>query len=251
MTITMNNEQFDMLLRSLSNLSDDYNDVEIREGIIRARSISRTMICDIDLRPIIGETTLPLLLLKQKLELLKCFKNSNEVNLDFIDNGENFRFNDDLTSLTFRNISDPQNWVDNKHMTEQELQSVTGIDEDDVLLTTSVDQVTSNRIKTIASVFNVEKIQFDFHENAADMFCKGQEQSAKFLKDIPTEQELDAETNISVSPFNIDHDDDIRINLYKVITQQNKEWVLTKVETSIGDVNIIIYVSKSALNSKE
>lgn len=250
MSITMNNEQFDVFLRSLSNLIDGYTDVDIREGIIRSRNFSRNMICEVDLRPILGEIHLPLLLLKQKLELLKCFKNSNEVNLDFVNDGNYFRFSDDLTSLTFKYITD-ENFIDNKHMDEQELQSITGINEDEVILSTSVDQVTSNRIRTISNVFNVEKIQFEFKSNTADMICKGTEQSAKFLKDIPIEQELEAETNISVSPFNIDHDDDISINLYKVITQQNKEWVITKTKTSVGDVSLTTYVARSTLVHRE
>lgn len=248
MSITMDNEQFDVFTRALTNLVDGFNDVDIREGIVRSRSTDRTITAEIDLTPILGETTLPLLLLKQKMDLLKCFRDSQEIKLSFNDNGDWFSFSDDLTELTFRYITNSE-YIDNKFMTEQELQNTIGINEDDLLLSTSIDETVSNRIKTISSVFNVDSLQVNFNDEEANISLKGTEQSAMFYRSIPVEQPMNAKANVIITPFVIDHDGEVAFKMYKV-SGQKQNISINKSETTIGDVNITIY-SRSGLVQSE
>ena len=64
-TINIDKDQFAEILRCLSLLKDECNDVDIRGGMIRQRSNEKISVFEIDLSPIISDIDLAITDLKR------------------------------------------------------------------------------------------------------------------------------------------------------------------------------------------
>lgn len=243
--VSLESNKFGELLRCLSLLKDICNDVDIRNGIIRQRTTDHSSIFEINLQSLIGSVDIPLVILKQKLDLLKTFTD-HEVIINISDSA--VTFSDEYSSLK---LSSPKlDYMDNKFITESELSNVLIIDEENLLLSANIQKYISDRIRVITQVFNVRNVSVDFNGDIATLSSKtnSKDQSAKFMSGISVEKKFEAETctNVVVDPFIIDCDSDIQFKMY----MSTDNVCFSKFSTFISDVDINIY-TRSLIDNKE
>lgn len=242
--ISLSASSFETFLRCISLLQDVCNDVDIHDGIIRQRSNDRSTIFEIDLTTIIEDCTFPMLQIKNKLPLLKLLR-GNDVQINLVD-GEYFEFSDDFSKFNFK--IPVTEYIDNRFMNEDELNSLFQLFNDDIILSTNISTTVSNRIKVVKDVYNTNNIFVEFDGNNASLFSKSDsnDQVATFINDIMTEREINASSPLVSIPFTIDHDGDIVLEMYN----NEGNISINKFSTSIESVDITLY-SRSELINEE
>lgn len=250
--IELDAEDFNSLLRCLMNLKDHCNDVDIRNGFVRQRSNDVTSVFEFDLTSIIGDINLPISDLKQKLDLLKIFA-GQDVEVE-VEEGEDesssfFTISDEMSSIKF--MFPTLQFMDNKFMTNQELESIFILDDEDLFLSTEMTKVITDRIRVISENFNIKAIQVKFERDKASVVCSTQskDQFATFTQDVPITIDFEENhlSNLGTVPFCIDHDTPLTFKMFKVPDQDIS---YNKFETELGSVEIKIY-SRSSLVSDE
>ncbi len=241
--VSLSPSQFSEFLRCLSLLKDICNDVDIREGIIRQRTNNHSCIFEIDLKSIVTDIDMPISNLKQKLELLKCFENQ-EVNIK--SDGTKFSFFDQFSVIEI--VSPMLQLMDNKFVSQDEFDKLFSLEENNIILDCQIEKLISDRIRVISQVFNVNSLQVTFSNNSANISVSSQskDQFAMFLSNIPSNIDVTKNCNLIVTPFIIDHDGDIRFEMFN--TKDNL--VDNKFSTSIGDISVNVF-SKTRLTDNE
>jgi hypothetical protein len=243
-TVSLSGEKYDELIRCISLVREECNDLDIRDGMIRQRTNDISAVFELDLSPLIPGLNLPLTNLKQKIDLLKCFAEREvEITVDERD----FSFTDEYSTLRF----DTPNleFMDNKFMPDEEMDSVFTVDESDLLLTCSIEKVISERMKIITAGFNVNNIQVVFNGTDASITTRSQskDQHAKLVSGIFADREINAVTNIVAIPFVIDHDGDMTFKMYNI--QDNV--CMNMISTAISDIDINVYCRSNLVNPEE
>jgi hypothetical protein len=237
-TVNLSAERYDEFLRCISLLKEDFDDVDIRDGVIRQRTNDNSAVFEMDLNPIIPDLSMPLTNLKQKIELLKCFSEQeveitvNERDYSFADRYSSFRFS--TPNLEFMN---------NKFMPDEEANSILIADESDCILNCSIEKVISDRIRIITSNFNVNNIRVIFEDDQASITTEAQskDQYANLVSGILSNRSMNNVTNIVSIPFTIDHDGDMSFSMYNI--QENI--CLNRISTAISDIDINVYCRSS------
>jgi hypothetical protein len=249
--ISLEAEKYNDLVRCLTNLKEVSNDVSINNGIIRQRTNGNIAIFEIDISSIVSNINITMTDLKQKLELLKTFQ-GQDVDIEVeeatgTDHGY-FIFSDQFSSIKI--LAPTPEFVDNKFMTEEELGSIFNFSEDDLLLEYDIPQLITDRVSTITQNFNVEVIKVVFEGETASLVTTTQakDQIAKFVSGIETNSIINNHiSNLSVIPFNIDHDTDVEFMMYKDPNHNN---ALNRFSTTLGEIAINIY-SRSSIIEEE
>lgn len=198
---------------------------------------------EIDLTPLIGAMSIPICNLKQKIDLFKCFV-GQEVIIN--NDGSSYRFSDRFSSLRF--LLPHLELLDNKYMTEEDLSQSISMLPEHLLIKTSISKIISDRIRVVSKGFNTNSLMISMNEGIAAISSTTQskEQAARFVNDIVTEQVINCKTNVSVTPFIIDHDGDIYLQVFE--NDNNK--ALNEFKTTISDVNINIYCRSHLLREE-
>ena len=247
-TINLNEEEYNDFLRCLTNLKEICNDVDIRDGVIRQRSNDLTSVFEMNLSPIINDASIPITNLKKKLDLLKTFV-GQEVTIEIVE-GEtesesHFIVSDDQSSIKF--LFPALEFMDNKMMTQEELDNIFNLDEEDLILANDLSSVITERIRVITDNFNTQAIQVKFENDNATIsaITQSKDQFAKFKSDIPCNIDFGGiyNSNLSTIPFGIEHDSDLNFKMYK---DPDQNVSLNKITTDLGSVDINIY-SRSAI----
>jgi len=248
--ITIDAENFNDFLRCITNLKEICNDVDIRNGIIRQRSNDLTSVFEMDLSSLLenARVNIPITNLKKKLDLLKTFAGQNVV-IEVVE-GETesesyFIISDDQSSIKF--LFPSIEFMDNKFMSEDELENIFSLQEEDIILNDTLTSIITERIRIITDNFNTAAIQVKFTGNEASIIAATQskDQFAKFKIGIPTNIDFGGNyiSNLSTIPFGIEHDENVDFKMYK---DANQNVSLNKIETTLGAIEINIY-SRSAI----
>lgn len=241
-TIVLSSSDYEDFLRCLLNLKDLCTDVDLKQGIIRQRTNDNNSIFEFDLTSLIQNTTIPLSDLKHKLDLFKIFT-GQEVTIDSDD--VYFSFSDQYSSIKIKKTL--PDFLDNKFIPEQELNAIISVPENSLILEHSLLQIITERIKIITQGFNTPSIQIAFSEETAKIMAgtQSKEESAIFVSGLITNTQVESSvSSMSINPFTVDHDDDIKIEIYRVNNN-----LVNKFSTSIGQIGIKMY-SKSLLRSE-
>jgi len=250
--ISLDSEQYNDFLRCLTNLKEECNDVDIRKGIIRQRTNGNTSIFEIDITSLVDDVSIAITDLKQKLDLLKTFQGQDvtvEIEEATSENHGYFIFSDDLSSIKI--ISPTPEYVDNKFMSEEELENIFKVSDDDLILECELGHIITDRIALITQNFNVKsiKVVFEGEEASITTATQSKDQIAKFISGIETNMVIEDHTsNLAVVPFKIDHDTDVQFKMYKDPNQNN---ALNKFSTTLGDIDINIYSRSSIIEDEE
>ena len=245
-------ESFNEFIRCLTNLKEVCNDADIREGILRQRTNNHTSVFEVDLRAVFGESSIALTNLKQKLELLKSFQGQRvEVLINNPDDGSlgYYMFKDDHSSIKF--ITPTMEFMDNKFMDEEELESIFPSSEDHLILEKDLSTILTDRIKTVTHYFSIETILVEFHGETAAISAStpSKDQTAKFADGIIINEQIEnASTNISNVAFSMDHETDIKYTMFKA---PNQNVALNKFETTIGDIGINVFSRSQIVEEDE
>ena len=250
--ISLEAEQYSDFIRCLTNLKEECNDVDIREGIIRQRTNGNTSIFEIDVTSMVDDISIAITDLKTKLDLLKTFQ-GQEVDIEITPRSDtdpgNFIFSDQYSSIKI--VLPTPEFIDNKFMGEEELKSIFNSTEEDLIMEYDIPQIISDRISLITDNFNVKSIRVDFNGDTADLTSENQarDQRAKFVTEISTNVEMPQSlAYISVIPFSIDHDSDIEYKMYK---DANQNVALNQFSTTLGQIDINIYSRASIIEEED
>jgi len=203
-----------------------------------------------DLSPLLTDVTLAITDLKKKLDLLKTFQNQ-DVNIEIVDNGNgnsHFIFSDQYSSIKF--VSPTLEFMDNKWMSDDELQNIFSMSDDELILQTDLSSIITDRIRLVTENFNTQAIQVIFDAETASIVASTQskDQFAKFIEGIATNVVFEnCSSNLSTVPFSIDHDTDVEFKMYK---DPNQAVSLNKTSTTLGDIDINVY-ARSAIVGDE
>jgi len=244
--INLDSEQYGEFLRCLSILRENCNDVDIREGIVRQRSNDNGSIFEIDLAPLIQDISLPLSNLSEKLELLKMFS-GNEIQIGI--DSRAITINDQYSSLRLE--CPLLDFLDNKFMSETELESVFLLEEENLIVEYEFPTVITDRVGIVSKVFNVITVQVNFEGEKVSLSTQNQskDQYARFVDNIPSNVVIEGgKSNLTITPFIIDHDSDI---LFKMYGTSQEGIFINKFTTDVGDVNIAIYTRSSLVQEEE
>ncbi len=243
-SVSLNGDNFNEFLRIISLLKEPCSDIDIRNGIIRQRSNENSCIFEIDLTSLLTDISVPIIDIKQKLDLLKIFADQ-EVNITVDDSA--CVFADQYSSLSFKTPN--LEFVDNKFMTEEELNAAFSLDDDSLILATEIPTTISERISVIKQGFNITTIKVDINGEQANITARTQakDQQAQLMDEIVTEMSLNCETDLLIVPFVIDHDGDMEFKMYRV----QDDVSVNKFDTSIGDMSVIVYSRSSIIQNEE
>ena len=251
-TVVLEIEPFNDFIRCLTNLKEVCNDADIRNGILRQRTNNHTSVFEVNLQAIFQESTnIALTNLKQKLELLKSFQGQAvEVTIEEPDDGAlgYYMFKDEHSSIKF--ITPTMEFMDNKYMTTEELESIFPSSEDRLILEKDLSQILSDRIKTVTHYFSIETIVVEFSGETAAITAStpSKDQTARFSDGIIVNEIIEnATTNISNVAFSMDHDDNIS---YKMFKDPNQSVALNQFTTKIGNIDINVF-SRSQIVSDD
>jgi len=248
-TLNLNAAEFNDFLRCLTNLKEVCNDVDIRDGYLRQRSNDKTSVFEIDMTPILPGVSMAISDIKRKLDLLKTF-GGQDVTLEIIDSEPgHFIFADSFSSLKF--ISPSLQYIDNKFMTEEELERIFVMNDDDLILEYDLTSMITERIRIITQSFNTDAIQVSFAGEEASIKASTQakDQFAKFVTGITTNMVLEScSALLSTIPFGIDHDTDVEFKMFK---DPNQDISLNKFETNLGDINMKILTRSAIVKDDE
>lgn len=234
--ISLDAEKYGNFLRCITNLREVCNDVDLRAGVIRQRSNDKSTVFEMDLRPILTEVNMPISDVKKKLELFKMFT-GQEVTITF--NEDSFTFADNITAVNFKNPT--LEYMDNKYISMEELERVFIMDENELLISTELPVLLTERIKIITSTFNTQALQITFMGETAKLtaITQARDQHAKVIDGIVTNAILEGcSSNLSTVPFSIEHDSDCHFKIYKHPTQ---DVLMNKFDTVLGEMNVVIY----------
>lgn len=242
--VNLDNTKFSDFLRVLSLLKDICNDCEIRSGILRQRSNDKANIFEIDLTPLISSSDILISNLKQKLDLLKCFV-GQEVKIEY--NDQEVCFSDQLSVIKF--VNPRLDFMDNKYISEEEFSRIFTLRDEDLLLDYEIQSTISDRMKIIAQGFNIVSFQVLFEGDFSSILATttSKDQSAKIVTGIPVNQSLSCFSNLVVTPFVIDHDQNMNLKMYNV----QETICVNKFSATIGDVNINIFSRSQLIEEKE
>lgn len=236
--VNLDSTKYDELLRVLFVLKDICNDVDIRDGYIRQRSNDAATVFEIDLTSILSTMSLPITELKTKLDIFKCFS-GQEVSI--IADSESFMISDEHSMLKIKNpILD---FLDNKFITKDELDRVIITNAEDLILSTNISKKISDRMRIISSSFHVNSLQTFFEGENASISTSNQSKDnfAKFVDNIPVNRELNHSVNLVITPFIIDHDGDITMEIY----DSGNNIVINSFSTTIGSITTNLYTRAS------
>lgn len=232
--VNLDATKYDELLRCLLILKDICNDVDIRDGFIRQRTNDSATVFEVDLTSIIGTMNLPISLLKEKLDIFKCFS-GQEVSI--IAEDKHFVISDQYSLLK---IKYPLlEYLDNKYISPEELSRVIVTNPEDMILSTQISKTISDRMRVITSSFHVNSVQTVFEGNVANICTSNQSRDnfANFVQNIVSNKELNHSANLVITPFIIDHDGDITFEMFDT----GGNVVINTFSTTVGSVNINLY----------
>lgn len=239
-TINLEKDKFENLIRGLSLLKDLCNDIDIRDGVIRQRTNDNTTVFEINLQSLLGNVNIPITSLKQKLELFRIFS-GQEVEITVNDKDFQIKSNDCSVKLIYPSLE----FMDNKFMSQQELNNIFPISDEDEILKSEISKSRSEKMRIISQAFSTVTIQVIFEGSTAKISAKTQskDQFADIVEDIVPESEINATSNLVITPFIVDHEGDINFKMYNL----KKNICVNEFKTSLSnEIDVNVY-SRSSL----
>jgi hypothetical protein len=242
-TANLGADKFKSLIRIISILKDICNDCDIRGGILRERINTLLCLFEMDLSPLIGDLDLPIIDIKQKIDILKIF---SDCDVQILTDDKSYIVSDESSQLKF--LIPYLEFMDNPFIRDEEFNNLFTLIPEDLILDVQLSKVITKRIKVITPNFNVNNVKIIFSGNMASIVATHQnkEQEAVLLDSIPTSKEMTGITYIVTTPFIFDHDDDVSLKIYEV----QEGTCASKFSSKIGDVKINAY-TKSLLQDDE
>ena len=244
-TLKFDRPTFSKLLGTLKIIENICNDVEIREGIIRAKTNNNKGVLDINLQSIFQDKNLLISMLKMRLGLLKTFELDMNTQVDgdasiiLQSNLQNYEFMDSLSKMTFRRPA--PKFLDNPFIEDSEFNNiVSGCKDDSLIFTYTISAYLKQRLSTVCEGFRVDSIKFEFHGNYAKLGIetKSKEETSKNAAEIPLLQNIDNKMFTMINmPLTLQIASDVKISCYKL----GGELAMCKCELNHFGIPFILY----------
>ena len=245
-TITFNRPDFSKMLGTLSIIQDICNDVEIREGIIRAKTNNNKTILDINLTSIFQDKNLLISLLKSRLNLLRTFEVDTNIQAEGDTNSiilqsdmQKYEFTDCFSKMAFRRPA--PKFLDNPYIEDSEFQSlISGCTEDAMIFTYTITPYLKQRLSAICNGFRVDSVKFEFHGDHANLGIetKSKEETSKNTTQIPLLQQIDNKMFTMINmPLTLNIVSDVKISCYKL----GGELAMCKSELNHYGIPFVLY----------
>lgn len=236
--------KYTTLLRILNLFKDISTDVVIQDGIIRQKTNDKFSIFEIDLRPLLGDITLPINFIKNKFDIFKSFS-TNSMVIKTTDSS--YIFTDTYSKIEFK-YPHPD-MLTNGYIKEEELVDKENESNDNIILSTSINKVISSRMKVTSQSFETNAVKVTFNGGDANISAvkASKDNSAVFIQGIVMEKIFKGESNFTVAPFICDHDDDLIFKIY----ENGRNRVLAVFSSVIDDINVKVYTRAATIKIQE
>ena len=240
MKFTLQKDQFSSLLKIFSIIQDECNDCDIRNGIIRQFNNSINSIFQVNLSSILNDSTIPISLLKQKIEMFKNFTGEDEITINVSNEGDAyFSIIGKFSSL--RIVFPKLEYLDNKFISEEDFSNkISNLSEENLILSAEINKSVCNMIKGISKVFSSESVRLVFNGDKSGIVSQsaGGDNFVKFISNLEVIKEVPKSfINIYSSLFTIDHDDGVSLKVYS----NDLNLFVIKSSSKVGDINIDIF----------
>lgn len=236
-SVTLESSKFIDLIRVLSIFKDLCNDIDINDGFIRQKTNDTRCVFEIDLTSYIKDLDIPITDFKKKLDLLKSFIGQD---ITIESNDTYFIFSDKYSSLKFKKPHKDFITKANKFMDIDTFNNSITIEDDMLILNASISKLITDRMRIVTQGFGANSVFVDFDNDTAAIYMNtvSKDQSASLASGLTVEKE-DAhfKTPILVTPFIVDHDDDIIFKMY----EDTNNRLMNYFSLVISDINISIY----------
>lgn len=246
-SVSLDADLYNNFLRCLTNLKEVCNDVEIRDGFIRQRSNDKTSVFEIDMTSLLPGISFAISDLKINLDLFKLLAGQSVT----IEIGEStYTLNDGLSSYSFKSPS--LQYLDNKFISEEDLNRIFVIDEDNLILEKELSTTLTGRIRVTSAIYSTDAIQIIFNGETASIKggTQAKDKFVNFIMDnMVTNMILtNCSALLSTVPFSIDHDNKI---MFKMFKDQSQDIALNQFQAAMGDINMRIFTRSSIVANEE
>jgi hypothetical protein len=224
---------FSNVVRSLSLLKDDYNDLDMRAGIVRQLANDRWAIFEMDLRSLV-DCDIILSNLKAHLPLLRALSRQE---VEIISSDDAISFLSERSTFTFK--LPRLGYLDNKFLTSEELNKVFPTKDEDLVLQYSIRDDISEFMRLTSQQFNILSFSISYEGEKASILAHTGEKDKLATLDygIPLKKPLRGVAEIRKEPFLLDHDRDILLKIY----HPEGNIGTGKFTTSIGKIGVNVY----------
>lgn len=245
-TLTFTRPDFSKMLGTLAIIQDICNDVEIREGIIRAKTNNNKTILDINLTSIFQDKNLLISLLKSRLNLLKTFELDMNIQTEGDNNSiilqsdmQKYEFIDCFSKMAFRRPA--PKFLDNPYIEDSEFNSlISGCTDDSMIFNYTITPYLKQRLAAICNGFRVDSVRFEFHGDHANLGIetKSKEETSKNAAQIPLLQTIDNKMFTMINmPLTLGITSDVKISCYKL----GGELAMCKSELNHFGIPFVLY----------
>jgi len=237
MSVTnLTSDQFESVYSALNLVKEHALDCDISGGLVRQMVDKRDAVFEIFLTDCIGELDLPLITIKQKLELLKMFVGS-EVTIESTDT--NFSIVDSYSKFVF--VKPTMNYINIPFMGEEDFAERFNFARSTLLVDTPISEKITERMRIIATNFNCLVFFIEFSGETCKIFAKAEsgDQSIDIIRDIPLNEAIDESIcNISTTQLIVEHDGELQLQLYH---DSETDIILNKTQGIIKSIPYNIY----------
>ena len=146
-----------------------------------------------------------------------------------------------LKLLPSSHVATVSKYTDSTELTQEELNTVFVMDDNELLLDTDLSNMITDRIRITTQTFNTAGVQVVFNGEVASIRAATQakDQFAKFVDGLTTNAILERCTaNLSTIPFCIEHDTEVNFKMFK---HPNQDITMNRFSTKLGDLDIVVY----------
>jgi len=220
--ISISRDDFSKLLALLKTVENQCNDCDIQSGLMRCRTNDRQAIVMMDLSSIIETNPLQFSLIKNKIGLLKSFELDDNIqvedkNVIIEANESNYEIKDPFSKMVFR--KPVQKYIDNKFIPDSEFESMINCQEDNLIMSHTINNYLKRRISNITQGFQSDIIKCKIIENNGFLSSetRNHEDNCQFVKNIILNNEVaDCEFRMIAMPFILDISSDLRLSIYQI-----------------------------------
>lgn len=209
---SLTTEQYDSFYSSLCLLKEHVVDCDISNGTVRQMTDQRHAIFEIFLQDVIGNLNLPFITIKQKLDLLKMFVGSE---VEISSDATTFQVIDSYSKFIFTKPA--ANYINIPFMDEQNFNERFNFSRATLLVDIPVSEKITDRMKIIAATLNSLVFFVEFNGETGKMYARAEsrDQSIDIIREMPLNEPIDdAVCNITTTQLIVEHDGELRLQLY-------------------------------------
>jgi hypothetical protein len=243
-SLNVTRDDFSKLLILLKVFENQCNDCDIREGLLRCRTVDRQAVISMNLSSILEQNPLQFTLIKNKIGLLKSFELDDNIevedkNIIIESNESNYEIKDPFSKMIFRKPL--EKYIDNKYISDAEFNSMIQCNEEDLVFTHKFTHYLKKRISSITLGFQSDMIKCQIIDGKGYLSAetRNHDDSTKLgVIDTLNDPDIsDCEFVMISMPFLLDVISELKLDVYKT----NSGTFMCKFHQNFYGVDIDVY----------